>query len=146
MCLSLAAFSSQAQNSHITKVPKFKPPVVKSYLGANSNGTAVTIDEASQLIGLPLKITDDKKNVYSVESYGFLYKRKGVVEDEQTGLKKTTFTNVANTFKTTPLPTTWVDNLKNDFQKQEELYFYDILVKDSKNRKFYAPDLRIIIK
>ena len=138
--------TGSAQDSGIVKIQKFKPPAVNTYLGVNTNGAAVTVDEASQLIGLPLKVTDDKKNTYTIESYGFLYKRKGVIEDEKTGLRQTTFTNVADNFTSTPLPKVWIDNLKSGFQKDEQMYFFDILVKDSKNRKFYAPDLKIAIK
>lgn len=137
---------SFAQNDSITRVPRFKPPVVKSYLGINTNGAAVPVAEASQLITLPLKITDDKKNVYNLDSYHFLYKKKGVIQDEQTGKKSITFTNLADFFKTTPLPKMWIDNLKDGFQKDEELYFFDIIVADSKNRKFFAPDLKITIQ
>lgn len=135
-----------AQDSAITKVPKFKPPVVKSYLGINTNGATVTTQEAQQLITLPLKITDAKKNIYAVESYHFLYKKKGVIQDEKTGKKSTIFTIVSNLFKTTPLPKTWADNIKDGFQKDEELYFFDIVVKDTKNRKFFAPDLKITLR
>jgi hypothetical protein len=143
---AITGLVSFAQDPAITKVPKFKPPVVKSYLGINTNGATVTKEEASQLIALPLKITDDKKNIYTIDSYHFLYKRKGVIQDEETGKKNTTFTNVADVFKTTPLPRVWIDNLKDDFQKDEELYFFDIVVKDNKNRKFFAPDLKITIQ
>ncbi len=143
---AITGLVSFAQDPAITKVPKFKPPVVKSYLGINTNGATVTKEEASQLIALPLKITDDKKNIYTIDSYHFLYKRKGVIQDEETGRKSTTFTNVADLFKTTPLPKVWIDNLKDGFQKDEELYFFDIVVKDSKNRKFFAPDLKITIQ
>ena len=137
---------SFAQDSAVTKVPKFKPPVVKSYLGINTNGAAVTKEEASQLVALPLNITDDKKNVYAIDSYHFLYKRKGVIQDEETGKKSITFTNVSDLFKTTPLPKVWIDNIKDGFQKDEELYFFDIVVTDTKNRKFFAPDLKITIQ
>ena len=143
---AITGLVSFAQDPAITKVPKFKPPVVKSYLGINTNGATVTKEEASQLIALPLKITDDKKNIYTIDSYHFLYKRKGVIQDEETGRKSTTFTNVADLFKTTPLPKVWIENLKDGFQKDEELYFFDIVVKDSKNRKFFAPDLKITIQ
>src|ERR1039457_5536256 len=121
---------SFAQNPAITKVAKFKPPIVESYLGKNTNGATVTADEASQLIALSLKITDDKKNIYTIDSYHFLYKRKGVIQDEETGRKSTTFTNVADLFKTTPLPAVWINDLKDGFQKDEELYFFDIVVID----------------
>ena len=143
---ALTCFSSFAQDAAITKVPKFKPPVVKSYLGVNTNGAAVTVQEAQQLILLPLKVTDAKKNIYTIDSYHFLYKRKGVIQDEKTGKKSTTFTIVSDFFKTTPLPKTWTDNIKDSFQKDEELYFFDIIVKDNKNRKFFAPDLKITLR
>ncbi|KAA9039108.1 hypothetical protein FW778_09730 [Ginsengibacter hankyongi] len=142
-CTFLFSF---AQDSAITKVPKFKPPVVASYLGINTNGAAVTVQEAQQLISLPLKITDTKKNNYTIDSYHFLYRRKGVIQDEKTGKKSTTFTIVSDFFKTTPLPKTWTDNIKDGFQKDEELYFFDIIVKDNKNRKFFAPDLKITLR
>ena len=51
----------------------------------NKNGATVTVDEAAQLIALPLKITDEKNNVYPIDSYQFLYRKKGGIQDEQTG-------------------------------------------------------------
>ena len=148
LCISMASFSFAQQsqkNPGITKIVKFKPPVVKSFLGVNSNGATVTADEANQLITLPLKITDAQNDIYSIDSYNFLYKRKGVIEDEETGRKQSTFTTVADVFKTTPLPKIWIDNIQNGFQKGEQLYFFDIVVKDKAGRKFFAPDLKITI-
>lgn len=140
-------FAQQSQKKpEITKIVKFKPPVVKSFLGINTNGATVTVDEANQLITLPLKITDAKNNIYSMDSYNFLYKRKGVIEDEETGRRQVAFTTVADVFKTTPLPKIWIDNIQNGFQKDEELYFFDIVVKDKAGRKFFAPDLKITIQ
>ena len=141
-----ASFVAVAQNPVITKVAKFKPPVVQTFLGINTNGAAVTKEEAGQLIALPLKITDAKKDAYPIVSYQFLYKRKSVIQDEETGKKQSTFTTVADKFKTTPLPKVWIDNLKGSFQKDEELYFFDIVVKDNTGRKFSAPDLKITIQ
>src|SRR5664279_4764806 len=135
-----------AQKPVITTVAKFKPPVVKTWLGIRSNGDSVSAEEASQLIGLPLQITDAKKNTYAISSYGFLYKRKGAITDEETGRKSITFTTTADKFKSTPLPKVWVNNLKDGFQKDEELYFFDVVVKDNMNRIFFAPDLKIIIQ
>ncbi len=142
----LFSFAQVAQKkSDITKIAKFKPPVVKSLLGVNTTGASVTADEANQLITLPLKITDAQNNIYSINSYNFLYKRKGVFEDEETGRKQVKFTTVSDVFKTTPLPKIWIDNIQNGFQKDEELYFFDIVVKDKTGRKFFAPDLKITI-
>ena len=61
---------------------------MQTFLGINTNGAAVTKEEAAQLIALPLKITDAKKNAYTIDSYQFLYKRKSVVQDEETGKNK----------------------------------------------------------
>ncbi|MEJ7673827.1 MAG: hypothetical protein WKF59_14300 [Chitinophagaceae bacterium] len=64
------------KNGTITPVTKFKPPVVKTFLGRNEKEATVTVDEANQLVNLPLKITDDKNNVYTISSYQFLYRKK----------------------------------------------------------------------
>ena len=143
-------FNSFAQNPPkkpaVTKVAKFKPPVVKAYLGVNTSGATVTTDEANQLIALPLKVTDAQNNVYTIDSYHFLYKRKGVVEDEETGRKQVSFTTVADVFKATPLPKVWIDNIQDGFQPGEQLHFFDIVVEDKAGRKFFAPDLKIMLQ
>ncbi len=146
----MAAFLCNAQSAMkkpvITKIEKFKPPVVNAYLGVNTNGASVTRDEANQLVTLPLKITDAKTNNYPIDSYHFLYKRKGVIEDEETGRKQVAFTTISELFKKSPLPKIWIDNIQNGFQTGEELYFFDIVVKDKAGRRFFAPDLKITIQ
>src|SRR6185369_13376335 len=122
-----ASFTAIGQKPVITKVAKFKPPVVHTFLGSNHNGATVTKEEAEQLITLPLKITDGNKIPYAIDSYQFLYKRKSVIQDEQTGQKQNTFTKVSDRFRSTPLPKVWIDNLRGGFQKDEELYFFDIV-------------------
>lgn len=156
-CLLLAfsfAFGVHAQpakkpvknNSVVTPVTKFKPPVVQTFLGRNEKEATVTVDEANQLATLPLKITDDKNNVYTISSYQFMYKKKSVIENEETGKKEIVFGNTAGLFKSTPLPKVWRDNISGGIQKGEELFFFDIIVNDKLNRKFFAPDIKIIVK
>lgn len=136
-----------AQNKEtIIKEPKFKPPVVKTYLGVNQNGTQVTVDEGVQLAGLPLKITDAEKNQYTIDSYQFLYRQKSYILDDETGKKKEVYTISADRFNSTPLPKVWVDNIRQRLQSGEQLYFFDIVVKDKKGREFFAPELKITIK
>jgi hypothetical protein len=144
---SISALFSFAQTKPaIIKVEKFKPPVVKTFLGVNQNGASVTADEAAQLISLPLKITDDKNNAYDVDSYQFLYRKKSFIQDEQSGKAIPTFTISASRFDSTPLPKIWIDNLKSGLQKDEQLYYFDIVVKDKKGRRFFAPEIKITIK
>lgn len=149
MCIFLWSFSANLfaqQKEIITKEPKFKPPVVTTFLGVNQNGAQVTVDEGVQLVGLPLKITDAKNNQYSVASYQFLYRQKSYIMDDETGKKEQVFTISADRFNSTPLPKVWVDNIKQRLQKGEELYFFDIVVKDKEGRGFFAPELKITIK
>jgi hypothetical protein len=141
-----AKISFAQEKEVITKVQKFKPPVVKTYLGVNQNGAQVTADEANQLIGLPLKIADAKNNQYPVESYQFLYRQKSFIRDDETGKVKPVFTIVSDRFDATPLPKTWTNNIKGRLQKDEQLYFFDIVVKDKEGRKFFAPEIKITIK
>ena len=129
----------------VTPVTKFKPPVVKTFLGKNTKTAEISADEANQLLSLPLKITDDK-NTYPISSYQFMYRKKSVIENEETGRKQTVFTTVADLFKATPLPQVWVNNIAGGFQKGEELYFFDIIVSDKLKRKFFAPDLKLKIQ
>ena len=95
LLVSFAATSFAQDSTIITKMPKFKPPVVKTYLGVNQDGAQVTVDEGNQLVGLPLKVVDDKNNIYPIESYQFLYRQKSYILDDETGKKETTFTLAA---------------------------------------------------
>lgn len=146
LLVSFAATSFGQDSTIITKMPKFKPPVVKTYLGVNQNGAQVTVDEGNQLVGLPLKVVDDKNNIYPIESYQFLYRQKSYILDDETGKRETTFTLAADRFDTTPLPKMWVDNIAGRLQPEEQLYFFDIVVKDKEGRRFFAPELKITIK
>jgi len=150
--LSIFLLSSITTNSFaqvrdtIIKEPKFKPPVVKTYLGVNQNGAQVTADEGVQLVGLPLKVIDAKNNQYTIDSYQFLYRQKSFILDDETGKKEEVFTISAGGFNSTPLPKVWVDNIRRRLQKDEQLYFFDIVVKDKEGRIFFAPELKITIK
>ena len=125
---------------------KFKPPKLTSTLGIHSDSATVFVEEALQLVNLPLKITDDKKNPYSISSYQLMYKRKGVTEDEETGKVSPTTTNVAQLFRETPLPALWKKILTEQLKQGDELYFFDVIVKDAQGRYMFAPELRIRIK
>lgn len=127
---------------------KYTPPRLTTMLGIRSGDSAfVAVEEALQLIRLPLKITDDKKNVYTISSYQAMYKRRGVTESEDmSGKTAPTFTTVIENFRSTPLPSIWLKTLSEQLRAGEELYFFDIVVKDTQGRLMFAPDLRIKIK
>ncbi|MEO8720329.1 MAG: hypothetical protein ABI297_01650 [Ginsengibacter sp.] len=149
LCVFLLAAGANVfaqQTGLVTKVQKFKPPVVKSYLGVNQNGAQVTLTEGMQLIGLPIKVVDATNHAYPIDSYQFLYKEKGMRRNVETGKKETSFSIVSDRFKESPIPKVWINNIKDRLQKDEEIYFFDIVVTDKEGRKFFAPDLKITIK
>ena len=145
-------FSSLAIAQTTTKpgakpMVKFKPPVVKSYLGSFTGKEVVAgVDEAKNLIVLPLKIVDDKNVNYTISSYQFSYKRIGIKEDEETGKTSPESDLVSKQFTETPLPAIWQSNIVETLHKDETLYFFDIIVIDKQGRRFFAPDLKITIQ
>ena len=127
-------------------VQKFKPPKLTCSLGIRTDSATIAVEEAVQLIRLPLKITDDKKSPYTISSYQLMYKRRAVTEDEQTGKAIPITSTVTDIFKTTPLSPIWIKILSEQLRTGEELYFSDIVVKDAQGRLMFAPDLRIKVK
>jgi hypothetical protein len=130
------------------KFQKFTPPKLTSMLGIRSgDSVTVVLKEAVQLVKLPLRVTDDKKNAYTISSYQAMYKKRGVTESEDmSGKTAPTFTTVIDNFKTTPLSPIWIKTLTEQLKIGEELYFFDIVVKDAQGRLMFAPDLRIKVK
>lgn len=144
---SAAAIAQQPKKIAYTPIPKFKPPVVKSYLAKFFGSTAVcSAAEGKQIITLPLRITDSKDFNYKISSYQFAYKRTGVTEDEETGKVSPASDMVAQRFNETPLPEIWKSNIIETLHKGEELFFFDIIVYDKQGRLFFAPDLKITIQ
>lgn len=128
-------------------VAKFKPPVVVTSLGKHVGVSAFcTAEEGKALLSAQLKIADEKNQVYALTTYQFAYKRQGITEDETTGMPAAQSDMVAERFETTPLPKLWQNIITEQLHSGEELYFFDIMVKDSKGRLFYAPDLKITIQ
>jgi hypothetical protein len=127
-------------------VQKFKPPKLTSSLGLRSDSATVVVEEALQLIRLPLKITDDKKNAYTISSYQVIYKRRAVTEDEATGKVSPTTSTVAQLFRETPLPELWKNIMTEQLRTGEEIFFFDVIAKDAQGRFMFAPDLKLKIK
>ena len=133
------------KNGAVTTVAKFKAPKLQTMLDTYKDSVSVSADEAVRIIGMPLKISDDKKNEYSVSSYQFLYRKKGVTENDK-GEPLPTTTISADRFKVTPLPQLWVNLITEQVKAGEEFYFFDVIAKDAQGRVMYAPNLKITIR
>ena len=126
---------------------KFKPPKVNAMLGSISGSAAqCDVEQAKQLIRMPLRVEDDKKNTYAITSYQFGYTRLGVVEDEETGKLMPQSDMVSQRFTATPLPELWVNTITETLHKGEQFYFFDIICADRQGRLFFAPELKITMK
>ena len=146
VCILATAVCLAQPPKRNTAPQRFKPPKLTCRLGNNMDSAIVTVDEAIQLAKLPLKITDNKNNSYTISSYQCMYTRKAVTEDEGTGKVTPTKSMVADLFKVTPLPDLWKNIISQQIQPGEELYFFDIIVKDAKGRLMFAPNLKIKVK
>lgn len=149
LLISIVCISTQnvyAQKNSSTQKKEIVLPKVKTFLGDYENNSAVNKEEGAYLITLPLRIVDDKGKEYPIDGYQFLYKKKGKLENEETGKEQTIYTTPSARFTKTPLPKVWIDNIQLNLQSGEEFYFFDVLVKDSKGNIFFAPNLKITIQ
>jgi len=142
-----AGFSAiaQKQPSASKKFPPYKVPKLRTLIGQYSDSLSLTAEEAEKIVGLPLRIVDDKKNAYAVNSYQFLYKKRVVTENEETGKVSPTTSIASSRFQASPLPALWINQVKEQLKKGEEIQFFDIIVKDPQGRIMYAPALKITI-
>ncbi len=133
-------------NTKPTTFQKYTPPKLISMLGIRTDTAYIYMEEALQLVTLPLRVTDDKKNAYTISSYMVVYKRRAVTEDEASGKVSPIISNVSGRFKATPLSPIWIKSLTEQLRVGEELHFLDIVAKDAQGRLMFAPELRIIVK
>ena len=125
---------------------KFKPPKLYTAISVYNDSIVVSRAEALLLMNQPLRINDDKKNIYSISSYQFMYLRRSVTENEETG-KVTPITSPAITlFRTSPISVLWRNIITEELKSGEELYFFDVIVKDTNGRLMFAPTFKIKIK
>ncbi len=144
LVLVLVAAVTQVQ-AQAKPVAKYKVPALFTQLGGFRDSVNISVQEAENIIGEPLKIFDDKKGVYSISSYQFLYRKRGVTENEETGKVTPVTSIVSNRFKVTPLPDTWASQVKEQVKPGEELFFFDVIAKDAQGRIMYAPNLKIMV-
>ena len=124
---------------------KVKPPKLTTSISGVNDSVTRTLAEAQALLDKPLRISDDKQNIYTVSSYQFLYRKNIAIEDEQGRVSKGTSLQ-SQRFRESPMPAIWIKSIREELQAGEMLYFFDIIVKDEKGRVMYAPDLKIMVK
>ena len=144
-CFAMTATAQKKPAAKTTTLAKkFKVPKMTTMLGSYSDSLGLPSGEVEKIIGLPLRIVDVNKNVYTVSSYQFLY-RKLVVSETEDG-KAIPATSVSSQlFTASPLPAIWVSTVRDQVKKGEELFFFDVIVKDNLGHVMYAPNLKITV-
>jgi hypothetical protein len=142
----MQANAQRIKTTTATATTKFKAPKLTITLGGFKDSSFIAPQMADSIIGLPLKVVDAKNAVYAISSYQFLYKKIVVSEDENTGKAYNTTTVKSALFKASPLPTIWLNAVREILRPREELIFFDVIVKDDKGRVMYAPNLKLIVR
>ena len=145
--LRLIAFLFFAMMSPLVDAQKKATPMpkVNTMLGQYKDTVRLNKEEVIQIIGMPLRIVDEKRVVYSIASYHVAYRRKAFVEDEETGKVKPTFSLASERFVSTPLNDIWINSIRSQVQSGEEIIFFDIIVKSPDGKVRFAPNFKIIV-
>lgn len=130
----------------VTKSKGFKAPKLYTYLTTYKDSVSIPLVMGESIIAAKLKIVDDRNVEYTVSSYQFLYKKKTVTEDELTGKVSPAISIVSDRFTASPLPRLWIDKIKEQLKSGEELFFFDVIAKDTQGRVMYASNLKLIIQ
>jgi hypothetical protein len=145
-CIQHTTAQKPTNKKPVAAIQKFKPPKLYTYIGTYKDSVSIPVEAAENVIAQPLKIYDDKKVEYTVSSYQFLYRKVTVTEDEQSGKVSPASSVVAQRFTSTPLSALWLDQVREQLKPGEELYFFDVIAKDSQGRVMYANNLKIMTR
>ncbi len=143
---SYSAMSQKPAKSTAQQQKKIKPPKLFTTIGVLKDSALAPVEQVKALIASPLKVTDIRNQPLTITYYQLLYIRKAMTEDEETGKISPTKTQVSDFFTQTPLPLKWIKLFREELLPGEELYFFDIIVKDKAGNLFYAPNMRLMTK
>jgi hypothetical protein len=139
--------SAQRTTTRATAKPvSVKPPKLIASVGNFKDTMNIPVKDAGNIVGLPIKITDEKGVAYQISSYRFLYRQVVTSEDEQTGKPYNTYAVKSSLFTTTPLPAVWINMLQERLRAGEEFIFFDVIGKNAKGQVFYASDIKLTLK
>ena len=140
------SYAQKPKTAKTTTIVKYKVPKLITTLGGFKDTSFIAPQMADSIIGLSLRITDTKNVLYTLSSYQFLYKKIVTTEDENTAKTSKTSSIKSSMFKISPLPEMWLNAVRENLNRGEELFFFAIVVKDPQGRIMYAPDLKLILK
>ena len=146
LCSTMLGSANVNAQTKPVKFVKYTPPKLFTSMGIVNDSSMAPVAQAKAILAQRLTIQDEKgKKTYAIQSYQFLYKKRVVTEDEAGNPQPTTTLVAKQFYNGDPLPATWIASMREEMLAGEELYFFDIIVKDDKGRIMYAPTLKIFV-
>jgi hypothetical protein len=102
--------------------------------------------EVLKLLDSSLVVRDEKNNKYPVVSFDFTYERKEPYLNDTTGKPGFYSEFVGDTFTGDKLPALWVQRIREMLEKNEILYFDNIIINYTGDKLYRAPKLRFNVR
>ncbi len=106
--------------------------------------TTVPAKTMQQLLDSALDFADEKGNNYKVLNYRFCYKKKDVFIEDETMVVKTRYDLFCLQLQETPMPLKYKKQIQTDVLSQEQFWFENIVVENTKGEKFLARDISLL--
>ncbi len=146
VCLTLLGSVNVFAQTKPTKFVKYTPPKLFTTIGVLKDSAKAPMAQAKAILGQKLIIKDAKGSTnYTIQSYQFIYTKRTVSEDENGNAIASKSIVAKQFYNGDPLPVSLVTTMREQMLEGEELYFFDIIVKDDKGRIMFAPTLKIFI-
>jgi hypothetical protein len=102
--------------------------------------------ELLKLLDSTLVVRDDKNNKYPVVSFDFTYERKEPYLNDTTGKPGFYSEFVGDSFKGDKLPALWAERIKEMLERNEVLYFDNIIINYTGDKLYKVPKLRFNVR
>jgi len=102
--------------------------------------------EVLKLLDSALVVRDEKNNKYPVVSFDFTYERREPYLNDTTGKPGFYTELIGDTFKGDKIPAFWATRIKEMLERNEVLYFDNIIINYTGDKLYRAPKLRFNIR
>lgn len=102
--------------------------------------------EVIKLLDSSLVVRDEKNNKYPVVSFDFTYERREPYLNDTTGKPGFYSEMVGDSFKGDKLPSLWAERIKEMLERNEVLYFDNIIINYTGDKLYRAPKLKFNVR
>jgi hypothetical protein len=137
---------AQVKTSDTQKATPKKYPKLKSCVGSFCDTSSMSKDQLKAIIGVSIRVTDDKKNTYRVIKYQVRHSKWAMLADEATGKITRGKEDKFYVLRSTPMPPAYQTLITESLERGEFIEYFDIIVTDAKGLNFFAPPIRFNIQ